>query len=78
LAEARALARERPDDAAIRLLLGRLLTESGKAAEAAAEFEVVLGHDPEGADGGQRPALLAIQLVDAVTKCDQLALLAAR
>ena len=42
------------------------------------DVEVVLGHDPEGADGGQRAAVLAVQLVDVVTDHDQLALLAAR
>ena len=42
------------------------------------DVEVVLGHDPKGADGGQRAAVLAVQLVDVVTDHDQLALLAAR
>ena len=42
------------------------------------DVEVVLGHDPKGADGGQRAAVVAVQLVDAVTVHNQLALLAAR
>ena len=42
------------------------------------DVEVVLGHDPEGADGGQRAAVLAVQFVDSVTVYHQLALLAAR
>ena len=42
------------------------------------DVEVLFGHDPEGADGGQRAAVLAVQLVDAITINDQLALLAAR
>jgi hypothetical protein len=42
------------------------------------DVEVVLTHDAEGANGGQRAAVLAAQLVDAVTDRDQLALLAAR
>jgi hypothetical protein len=42
------------------------------------DVEVVFGHDPEGADGGQRTAILAIQLVYTVTINDQLALLSAR
>jgi hypothetical protein len=42
------------------------------------DVEVVLGHDPKGGDGGQRAAILAIQLVDTVTKRDQLALLPTR
>ena len=42
------------------------------------DVEVLFGHDPERADGGQRAAVLAVQLVDAVTIDDQLALLAAR
>jgi hypothetical protein len=41
------------------------------------DVEVVLGHDAEGADGGQRSAVLAIQLIDAVADRDQLALLTA-
>ena len=44
----------------------------------AIDVEVVLGHDPKGTDGGQRAAVLAVQLVDTVTMQDQLALLAAR
>jgi hypothetical protein len=40
--------------------------------------EVVLGHDPKRADGGERAAVLSVQLVDTVTDGDQLALLAAR
>jgi hypothetical protein len=35
-------------------------------------------HDPERADGGQRPAVLAVQLVDVITNHDQLALVPAR
>ena len=42
------------------------------------DVEVLFGHDPEGADGGQRAAVLAVQLVDAIAINDQLALLAAR
>ena len=42
------------------------------------DVEVVFGHDPKGADGGQRAAVLAVQLVDTVAIDDQLALLAAR
>ena len=42
------------------------------------DVEVVFGHDPKGADGGQRAAVLAVQLVDAVAIDNQLALLAAR
>jgi hypothetical protein len=42
------------------------------------DVEVVFGHDTEGADGGQRAAILAIQLVYTVTINDQLALLSAR
>ena len=42
------------------------------------DVEVTLGHDPKGADSGQRPAVFAVQLVDAVTDHDQLAFLAAR
>jgi uncharacterized protein (DUF983 family) len=37
---------------------------------------VLCGHDPEGADGGQRAAVLAVQLVDAITINNELALLA--
>ena len=44
----------------------------------AVDVEVVFGDDPEGADGGQRAAVLAVQLVDAITINDQLPLLAAR
>jgi hypothetical protein len=43
-----------------------------------AGFEFVFGHDSERADGGQRAAVLAIQLVHTVAIDDQLALLAAR
>ena len=42
------------------------------------DVEVVFGHDAKGADGGQRAAVFAVQLVDAVTVNDQLALVAAR
>jgi len=42
------------------------------------DVEVVFGHDPEGADAGQRATVLAVQLEDTVTMHDQLALLAAR
>ena len=42
------------------------------------DVEVVLGHDPKRADGGQRTAVLAVQFVDVVTDHDQLALLTAR
>ena len=40
--------------------------------------EVLFGHHSERADGGERPAVLAIQLVDMVAIYNQLALLAAR
>ena len=40
--------------------------------------EVLLGHHAEGADCGQRAAVLAIQLVDTVAMHDQFALFAAR
>jgi hypothetical protein len=40
--------------------------------------EVVLGHHAEGADGGQRAAVLAVQFVDTVAMYDQFALFAAR
>ena len=39
--------------------------------------EVLFGHHSERADGGERPAVLAIEFVNAVTINDQLALLAA-
>jgi len=42
------------------------------------DVEVVLRHDPKGADGGQRAAVLAVQLIDVVTVHDQFASLAAR
>ena len=42
------------------------------------DVEVLFGHDAEGADGGQRAAVLAVQLVDAIAVDDQLALVAAR
>ena len=42
------------------------------------DVEVLCGHDPEGADGSQRAAVLALQLVGAIAINDQLALLAAR
>ncbi len=42
------------------------------------DAEVVLRHDPEGADGGQRAAVLAVQLVDVVADRDEFAFLAAR
>ena len=42
------------------------------------DVEVVLGHDPKGANGGQRAAVLAVQFVDSVAVYNQLALLAAR
>jgi hypothetical protein len=42
------------------------------------DVEVVLRHDSKGANGSERAALLAVQLVDMVTMHDQLALLAAR
>jgi hypothetical protein len=42
------------------------------------DVEVAFGHDPEGADGGQRAAILGVQFVDVVTNHDQLALLASR
>jgi hypothetical protein len=42
------------------------------------DVEVLFGHDTEGADGGQRAAVIAIQFVHAVTVNDQLALMAAR
>ena len=37
-----------------------------------------VGHDAEGANGGQRAAVLALQFVDTVAQSDQLALFAAR
>lgn len=40
--------------------------------------ELLFGHDSERADGGQRAAVLAIQLADMVAIDDQLALLTAR
>jgi hypothetical protein len=42
------------------------------------DVEVVLGHDPKGTHGGQRAAVVAVQLVNTATAHDQLALLAAR
>ena len=42
------------------------------------DVEGVFGHSPERTDGGQRPAMVAVQLVDVFTDHDQLALLAAR
>jgi hypothetical protein len=42
------------------------------------DVEIVFGHDPEGADGRQGAAVLAVQLADAVPINDQLAILAAR
>jgi hypothetical protein len=56
------------DEAFIASVLERLVVD----------VEVRFGHDPEGADGGQRAAVLAVQLVGATTINDQLALLAAR
>ncbi|MFN2444512.1 MAG: hypothetical protein ABR606_02815 [Vicinamibacterales bacterium] len=41
-------------------------------------IEILFGHDAEGADGGQRAAILAAQLVDTVAIDHKLALLAAR
>jgi hypothetical protein len=42
------------------------------------DVEFLFGHNTEGADGGQRAAVLAVQLVDTITIYDQLALLASR
>ena len=42
------------------------------------DVEVPFGHHAEGADGSQRAAVLAVQLVDAITIYDPLALLASR
>jgi hypothetical protein len=42
------------------------------------DVQVVLGHDTKGVNGGQRAAVLAVQLVDAVADRDQLALLSSR
>jgi hypothetical protein len=41
------------------------------------DVQIVLGHDTKGANGGQPAIFLAVQLVDAVTDRDKLALLAA-
>src|SRR4029453_13128965 len=38
------------------------------------DVEVVFGHDPEGAEGGQRAAVLAVQLVGAIAINDKFAL----
>jgi hypothetical protein len=40
--------------------------------------EILFGHDAEGADGGQRTAVFAVQLVNAITIDNQLAFLSAR
>jgi len=42
------------------------------------KIEIVFGHDPKRADGGQRPAVFAVQLVDSVAVNDQFALVAPR
>src|SRR5262249_39848485 len=42
------------------------------------KIEIVFRHDPKGADGGQRPAVLAVQAVHSVAVDDQFALIAAR
>jgi hypothetical protein len=44
----------------------------------AVDVQVVLRHDPEDADRSPRAAVLAVQLVDAVTDGDQLELLSSR
>jgi hypothetical protein len=42
------------------------------------DVEIVLGHDPKGANGGRRAAVLAVQFVDSVAVHNQLPVLAAR